>query len=180
MLATSAQTTAVGARGETRKTMKQAQIHAIALEERTRAQAMVAGLRLCPIVLSRATTELGCFSVERASGAMQIRVSRHIDDEAQVRETMRHELAHQAAWERYRDLGHGALWQTLASYLGCEPVPCSTYDIPKHLRYEITCASCGWATKRQRRSKLVDKPWRFACARCGGRLSVAHLAADSR
>jgi hypothetical protein len=157
--------------------MKPAEIHEIALEERARAQAMVAGLRLCPIVLSRATTELGSFSVERASGATQIRISRHIDDEDQVRETMRHELAHQAAWDRYRDLGHGALWQTLAVYLGCEPVPCSTYDIPKKLRYEITCSKCGWTTKRQKRSKLVDKPWRFACAQCGGKLLVAALEA---
>jgi hypothetical protein len=157
--------------------MRPADIHAIAIEEQARAQAIVAGLRHCSIVLSRATTELGAFTVERATGATQIRISRRIDDEAQIRETLRHELAHQAAWERYRDLTHGPFWQTMASYLGCEPVPCSQYDIPKLHRYEITCASCGWTTHRQKRSKLVDKPWRFACARCGGRLAVAELAA---
>lgn len=160
--------------------MKPSDIHAIAIEEQKRARAIVAGLRHCQIVLSRATTELGSFSVERASGAIQIRISRHIDDEAQVRETIRHEFAHQAAWERYRDLSHGPLWQTMASYLGCEPTPCSQYDIPKRHRYEISCASCGWTTRRQKRSKLVDAPWRFACAHCGGGLSVAALAADAR
>ena len=160
--------------------MTPADIHAIAIEEQTRARAMLAGLRHCQIVLSRATTELGSFSVDRATGVTQIRISRRIDDETQVRETMRHEFAHQAAWERYRDLSHGPLWQTMASYLGCEPVPCSRYDIPKVHRYEIRCSSCGWATHRQKRSKLVDKPWRFACAYCGGTLCVAAIAADRR
>lgn len=159
--------------------MTPSEIHAIAIEEQKRARSIVAGLRHCQIVLSRTTTELGSFSVERATGAIQIRVSRHIDDEAQIRETIRHEFAHQAAWERYRDLTHGPFWQTMAAYLGCEPTPCSQYDIPKLHRYEISCASCGWTTRRQKRSKLVDKPWRFACARCGGALSVATLAAAS-
>jgi hypothetical protein len=158
--------------------VKPADIHAIAIEEQARARAIVAGLRHCPIVLSRATTELGAFSIDRTSGATQIRISRRIDDEAQVRETLRHELAHQAAWERYHDLSHGPLWQTMATYLGCEPVACSRYDIPKIHRYEITCASCGWTTRRQKRSKLVDRPWRYACAHCGGRLSVGEIAAD--
>src|SRR5919205_571442 len=89
--------------------MHPADIHAIAIEEQARARAIVAGLKHCPIVLSRATTELGAFSVERSSGATQIRISRRIGDEAQIRETLRHELAHQAAWERYRDLSHGPL-----------------------------------------------------------------------
>jgi hypothetical protein len=160
--------------------MKPSDIHAIAVEEQARARAIVAGLRHCQIVLSRATTELGSFSVDRTTGAMQIRISRHIDDEGQIRETMRHEFAHQAAWERYRDLSHGPLWQTMASYLDCQPTPCSQYDIPKPLRYEITCAGCGWTTRRQRRSKLVDKPWRYVCAQCGGRLSVAQIAAADR
>jgi hypothetical protein len=170
----------VGDGVQTRSTVLPSDVHAIALEERNRARAMVAGLGLCPIVLSRATTELGAFTVERGSGAIQIRISRRIDDEAQVRETMRHELAHQAAWERYRDLGHGAFWQTMATYLGCEPVPCSTYDIPKTVRYEVSCLACGWTTKRQKRSKLIEKPWRYACGHCGGKLAVSDLAAAGR
>lgn len=159
--------------------MTPAEIHAIAAGEQARARGIVAGLRHCQIVLSRATTELGSFSVDRRTGATQIRISRRIDDEAQIRETIRHEFAHQAAWERYRDLSHGPFWQTLASYLGCDPVPCSQYDIPKTDRYAITCMSCGWTTHRQKRSRLVDRPWRYACGQCGGRLSVADIAADA-
>jgi predicted SprT family Zn-dependent metalloprotease len=154
---------------------------AIALEEQDRAWSIVARLGPCPIRVSRSTTELGSIHVDRRSGkVVEIRISRHLADEGQVRETARHELAHQVAWERYADLGHGAFWQTMANYLGCEPVACSEGGLDpdviiERLRYEISCAACGWTTRRQRRSKLVDKPWRFGCAHCGGVLSVATL-----
>jgi predicted SprT family Zn-dependent metalloprotease len=163
--------------------MKPAEVLAIAFEEQARARAIVAGLGECSIRVSRSTTELGSILVDRHGGPVEIRVSRHLRDEDQVRETARHELAHQAAWERYRDLGHGALWQTLAAYLGCEPVPCSVEGIDpevmrKRQRYIVTCAVCGWGVTRQKRSKLIDKPWRFSCAHCGGKLTVAMNAAS--
>ena len=156
-------------------------VMAVALDEQVRARAIVAGLGLSPIRLSRATTELGSFSVDGASGDSEIRISRHIGDEAQVRETARHELAHQAAWERYRYLGHGPLWQTLAVYLGCEPVPCGDYHLDPDVvrerqRFVVVCQGCGLTTTRQRRSKLIKAPWRFACARCAGSLRVVAVA----
>jgi predicted SprT family Zn-dependent metalloprotease len=169
--------------------MEPADVLAVALEEQVRARAIVAGLGPCPIVLSRARTELGSFSVDaHATGrkiGMEIRVSRYINEPYQVRETARHELAHQAAWERYRYVGHGALWQTFASYLGCEPVACTSFSMEPAAgagrpRYAIACNRCGWTTVRERRSKLVTKPWRFACARCGGSLYVAVLTDDGR
>ena len=155
----------------------------IATEEQIRARSIVAKLGPCPIMITRTTTELGSIIVDRrTSKVVEIRISRHIVDDEQVRETTRHELAHQAAWERYRDLGHGALWQTMALYLGCSLEPCSDHAldpeiIRKRQRYEVSCASCGWATRRQRRSKLVDRPWRFGCGNCGGALQVALLPA---
>jgi predicted SprT family Zn-dependent metalloprotease len=168
--------------------MEPSDVLAFALEEQVRARAIVSGLGPCPIVLSRARTELGSFSVDandagRRRGGMEIRISRYINEPDQVRETARHELAHQAAWERYRYVGHGALWQTFASYLDCEPVACAGYVLDGHApdgrpRYEIACNRCGWTTVRERRSKLVTKPWRFACARCGGSLHVVVLTEE--
>src|SRR5437763_15970668 len=90
--------------------------------EQVRAQQIVEGLRPCPINLSRATTQFGSFLVDPSDGSIEIRISRHIIEVDHVRETARHELAHQAAWQRYRHRGHGPLWQTLAIYLGCRPV----------------------------------------------------------
>lgn len=162
--------------------MDASEVLAIALEEQVRARAIVADLGPCPIVVSRATTSFGSFSVDRRGGDHEIRISRHITDEAQVRETARHELAHQAAWERYRHLGHGPLWQNFAAYLGCAPVPCSDKHLDEDVvrsrqRYVVTCTSCGLTVARQRRSKLVARPWRFACAVCNGKLQVVELPA---
>jgi len=170
--------------GQPMDRMQPADILSISLEEQTRARAIVEGLGACPIKVSHATTVLGTFLVDRYTGEIEIRISKHLRNEEQVRDTARHELAHQAAWQRYEHIGHGALWQTLASYLGCEPVPCTSHGfdpdvIAKRQRYHISCMKCGWATTRQRRSKLVDKPWRFACAYCGSKLQVVELAAVS-
>ena len=153
-------------------------ILAIALEEQVRARGIIPGLGPCPILLSRATTVLGSFNIDRVTGEYEIRISKHLPDEEQVRETTRHELAHQAAWERYRDFGHGGFWKTMANYLGCEPVPCAPGRLEVAMmrdRYEISCASCGWTTRRQRRSKLIDRPWRYGCGRCGGKITVTLL-----
>lgn len=160
--------------------MTPSDVLALAREEQQRALQIVAGLRPCPIVLSRATAQLGSFTVDRLTGDRVIRVSRHLADDAQVRDTARHELAHQAAWDLHGHLGHGPVWRMWARYIGCAPVACSAAGIDPDVvrsreRYAIECGSCGWRTTRQRRSKLVAKPWRFLCARCRGRLRVAEL-----
>jgi predicted SprT family Zn-dependent metalloprotease len=156
-------------------------ILAICLEEQDRARSIVAGLGPCPITLSRATTLFGSFLVDMKDGSFEIRISKHITDDAHVRETARHELAHQAAWERYNDMGHGPLWQNLATYLGCQPVSCTEDALDpvammRYQRYVITCERCGWSIGRQRRSKLVTKTWRYGCARCRGPLRVDEVA----
>jgi predicted SprT family Zn-dependent metalloprotease len=149
-----------------------------ALLEQIRARAIVAGLRPCPVVLSHAWVTLGAFVVDKHTGATEIRISRHLSEADQVRETARHELAHQAAWERYGHFGHGPLWQTFASYIGCEPVRCAQFDTDAQAaaRYAITCTHCSWATTRLRRSKLVRTPWRYTCASCGSKLRVLALS----
>jgi predicted SprT family Zn-dependent metalloprotease len=162
--------------------MKPSEILAVVAGEQDRARSIVADLGPCPVRLSRATTEFGSFAVDRRSGAMEIRISKHIAELDVLRETARHELAHQAAWERYGHLGHGALWQTMATYLGCAPVACTSFSVNEEVlaqrqRYEVRCDRCGWSTTRQRRSKLVARPWRFACARCSGALRVSLLGA---
>jgi predicted SprT family Zn-dependent metalloprotease len=156
------------------------EILAVALREQDRARGIVAGLGPCPIVVSRATTLFGSFAVDPADGSIEIRISKHITDAEHVRETARHELAHQAAWERYRDMGHGPLWQTLASYLGCRPVSCTDdaldpAALSRFQRYVITCERCGWSISRQRRSKLVTRTSRYGCARCRGPLRVEEV-----
>ena len=157
--------------------MEAADVLTIALEEQSRARQIVAGLGPCPIKISRATTLFGSFSVDPVTNEMEIRISRHIVRPDDVRETARHEFAHQAAWERYREIGHGPLWQTLATYLDCEPKSCTADLIDPTIalerqRYVITCDRCGWTISRQRRSKVVARISRYGCARCRGPLRV--------
>lgn len=161
--------------------MTPSEILTVALQEQARARSIVAGLGPCPIKLSRATTLFGSFLVDQLDGSTEIRISKHIIDAEHVRETARHELAHQAAWERYRDMGHGPLWQTLASYLGCQPSSCTDDALDpvamlRYQRYVITCQRCGWTISRQRRSKLVTKTSRYGCARCRGPLRCEEVA----
>jgi len=166
---------------DNRFVLRPGDILAVTLEEQARALAIVAGLSKCPVLLSHARITLGAFVVDRHDGSTEVRISRHIDDVDQVRETARHEFAHQAAWERYGHFGHGPLWQTFASYLGCQPVRCARFDAQDRaeVRYVVTCRRCGWTTTRMRRSTLVTKPWRYSCGDCGGMLDVAGASAAS-
>jgi hypothetical protein len=157
--------------------MDAADILRLADSEQERACAIIAGLTPCPITLSRATTQLGSFTVDVRTGLVVIRVSRYLRDEAQVRDTVRHELAHHAAHQLHRHVGHGPIWRMWARYLGCEPVSCSGPGIDPEVarrreRYAITCGLCGWTVMRQRRSRLVDHPRRYRCRRCSGPLEV--------
>ena len=147
------------------------------LHEQTRARSIIAGLGSCPVILSSGRVTLGAFLVDRYDGTSEIRISRHLRTEEHVRETARHELAHQAAWERYGHFGHGPYWQMFASYLGCEPVRCaqSEPEDDADARYAVMCTNCEWSTTRFRRSKLIRSPWRFSCSACGSKLRVLAL-----
>lgn len=157
--------------------MEPPEILAIAAEEQQRANSILAGLGDCPIVLSKATTVLGTFSVDVRTQVQQIRLSRYLRDEVQVRDTVRHEIAHQVAYERHAYLGHGQLWKMWAEYLGCIPVACSSVGvdpeaIAQRLRYVLKCRLCGWTIVRQRKSKLIRNRRRYACAMCRGPLDL--------
>lgn len=149
----------------------------LARAEQARALGIVAGLQPCPIVLSRATTLLGSFSVDMRTKQGTIRISRYLTDSEQARDTIRHELAHQAAHDLHGHLGHGPAWRMWARYIGCVPKACSAAGVDpdvtaRRQRYVVGCGRCGWRTTRQRRSTIVRQPRRYACARCNGPLSV--------
>jgi predicted SprT family Zn-dependent metalloprotease len=90
----------------------------------------------------------------------QISLSRHLvelNDEAEVRDTILHEIAHALA---PRGEGHGPAWKALALSIGCNGMRCYRRDVtrpaPKH---KGTCPSCRRVIYRHRRALL-------ACARC--------------
>jgi SprT protein len=90
----------------------------------------------------------------------QISLSRYLvelNDEAEVCDTILHEIAHALA---PRGAGHGPAWRTIALTIGCNGQRCYGRHVqrppPKH---KGTCPSCRRVIYRHRRNAL-------ACARC--------------
>lgn len=87
-----------------------------------------------------------------------------LNDEAQVRETILHEIAHALA----PGDGHGPQWRAACVRLGITPKRCFTDEevaLPKRResRYEIGCAACAWWQSRHR---INNRP--LLCRRCKG------------
>lgn len=79
-----------------------------------------------------------------------------LNEEALVRETILHEIAHAIAGAK---AGHGARWQTVARNLGVRPVARKASTMPSG-RYRGVC-SCGYPHSFHRKPKQV-----YACKMC--------------
>jgi predicted SprT family Zn-dependent metalloprotease len=89
-----------------------------------------------------------------------------LNDEAEVRDTILHEIAHALA----PGDGHGRAWKAACARLGARPVRCYTDEMvvspPRRAApYQVGCPRCGWWQDRHRltRRKLV-------CRRCRARV----------
>jgi predicted SprT family Zn-dependent metalloprotease len=97
-------------------------------------------------------------------GPKEIGLSRYLvelNGEDEVRNTILHEIAHALAPGK----GHGWGWKAKALEVGARPERCYSLEkvrAPK-LKYEGTCAGCGWKCQRGRRGNLVHKS-------CGGKI----------
>jgi predicted SprT family Zn-dependent metalloprotease len=85
-----------------------------------------------------------------------------------VAATVRHELIHVHLLNEADDASHGERFRRLADRLDTS-VRCERFADPK---YWVVCDDCGTRLARYRRSKLVERPERYACGDCGGPLSV--------
>ena len=93
-----------------------------------------------------------------------------LNDEAEVRDTILHEIAHALA----PGDGHGRIWRAVCRRIGAKPSRC--YD-DKFVRsparaaakYVLGCKTCNWwvARRRLRRAQLI-------CAKCFTRLEFRH------
>ena len=82
--------------------------------------------------------------------------------------TIRHELIHAHLLNVGVGPGHGEEFRRLAAALDTS-VRCQRFTDPK---WWVTCLECGYQIPRYRRSKLVSKPGRYRCGKCGGSLEV--------
>jgi predicted SprT family Zn-dependent metalloprotease len=86
----------------------------------------------------------------------------HANDQAQVRETILHEIAHALAGEK---AGHGPVWKAMCAKVGCKPERCdSGIAIMPSGRWLARCRACGKEYSRHRRPARRARYW---CRPCG-------------
>jgi predicted SprT family Zn-dependent metalloprotease len=93
-------------------------------------------------------------------GRKEISLSRHLvelNDEAEVRETILHEIAHALA---PRKAGHGPAWRAVAKSIGCNAKRCYGEEVMRpRPKYQGTCPGCRRVIYRHRRTLI-------ACGKC--------------
>ena len=93
-------------------------------------------------------------------GKKEISLSRYLaelNNEAEVRDTILHEIAHALA---PRNAGHGPAWRRIALSIGCNGRRCYGEAVVRpQKKYKGTCPSCGRVIYRHRRTVI-------ACGRC--------------
>jgi predicted SprT family Zn-dependent metalloprotease len=104
-------------------------------------------------------------------GRQAISLSRHLvrlNPEAQVEDTIRHEIAHALAWRMSpsdRD-AHGRTWVKACALVGARPVRCYGAEVvTPPARYVGHCTE-GCTAKIERRTLFADSLNRFRCGKC--------------
>ena len=98
----------------------------------------------------------------------EIRLSKwyvELNDEAEVRDTILHEIAHALSYERHgsKGIGHGRLWKSICREIGAIPRACSKGKLNKpqnHYKYVDTCCGVTYKMHRLRRNA------RYSCPKC--------------
>lgn len=95
-----------------------------------------------------------------------ISLSKHLvglNDEAQVTNTILHEIAHALQWDKSNYMSHDYEWQQIAKSIGCNGERCYTDKevVTPQSKYSLVCGTCGYESKRHRKPKRLS-----ACGDC--------------
>jgi len=102
----------------------------------------------------------------------EIRLSKwyvELNNEAEVKDTILHEIAHALSYVRHgrKGIGHGKLWKDICREIGAIPRACSKEKLNKpknHYKYVDTCCGVTYRMHRLRRNA------RYSCPKCDERL----------
>ncbi len=116
-------------------------------------------------VFDRAIRRFGNCNYRRKTISLSAELTR-LNDEAIVRDTILHEIAHALV---PRSAGHGEKWKAIARTIGCTAERCYGDEVvaPKR-KYIGKCPTCGMTISRNRKKRV-------SCARCDRRFNSAHL-----
>ncbi len=92
-----------------------------------------------------------------------------LHDEAEVRDTVLHEIAHALAGAQ---AGHGPVWREVAAAIGCSARRCVSPDAPRLPGAWLGVCPAGHTVERHRRPERV-----LTCPQCCATFSVAHAFA---
>lgn len=100
----------------------------------------------------------------------RIELSRHLverNDEAEVLDTILHEIAHALAGHK---AGHGPVWRSWCGIVGANPQRCGNADMPAG-KWQATCPGCSKVYHRHRKPKYVTGYYCRLCGKERGQLS---------
>lgn len=76
---------------------------------------------------------------------------------------------HKKRWHRYADMMNQAYGYTITRTESPERLGVEGKNV---VRYVVECTQCGAEIPRARRSRLVEHPEDYRCAKCGGQLAL--------
>lgn len=82
-----------------------------------------------------------------------------IHDDAQVKDTILHEIAHALVGPQVK--AHGTEWKQAAMSLGCEPRACGFAQPQAQAKYLLTCLTCGYTYNKYRKPRVTR-----SCPKC--------------
>lgn len=124
------------------------------------------GLSDWTLVFDRAKRRAGICRYDRRQIGLSAPLTA-LHDEAEVRDTILHEIAHALVGARH---GHDALWRATARRIGSSGERCVARDAPELEGAWVGTCAAGHRVTRHRRP---DRP--AACRRCGPTFDLAHL-----
>ena len=100
-----------------------------------------------------------------------VRLSRHLltaGTDAQIEDTLRHEIAHAVAYVRHgrKALGHGPLWRAVAREVEAAPRATCREGLDLPAPHQLVCERCGATVGLYRRPKHAASAYRHKG--CGG------------